>query len=244
MLSLLKGGADYKIKDKWNRTPSEAAKEHGETEISEIITSFIAGTYVAKDESKPQPVPKKSGVKGRKRILSKIMEAPLSTEKFLGWLKEDDIDILGCDMYKWTALHKLASWNKSQCIEAMLSDPRVGEENISKKGQGGDTPLHCAIEMHASASVDVLLKDERVKKNINALNDKGLTPADVAVNSGNTSALSILKDLGAVCGSSGGTEKESHLPEHYGKTEKRPVKKLNTNKFAALAKAMGKPAPK
>ena len=238
MITLLKKGANATLTDNWDKTPAQAASEHGENAIAGIIQAFLDGKYIDKVDT-PSQTHKSKNVP-RTKILSKMMEAPLNTDTFLHWLKKPDIDITRCDMYKWTPLHKLASWNKAECITALLADSRISDKDCTPSGQGGDTPVHCAVEMHAGAALEALLKDVRVQQCVNVKNERGLAPADVATQCNNVEAFQMLSKFGATAGhKEKKAEHPSHLPEHYGMTEKRTVHKLDKNKFSQLSKMFG-----
>lgn len=63
-------------------------------------------------------------LRGR-RILSKMMEAPLNEETALGWISDSDMDICSPDFYKWTPLHKCCAWDKPAFLEALLKHPSL-----------------------------------------------------------------------------------------------------------------------
>lgn len=181
---LLKANANINIQDQWESKPSDVAKSHGFPNISEMINSYepnvgqsFLKTYLPKRVSPPKISQKQE--QSKNKILSKMMEAPLKDDDFLNWIKDSDIDVNGADFYKWTALHKLAAWNKSECLEILLQHDDLTD--VMPNGQAGDTPLHAAIEMSAFKCVDVLLNNLTVCSHINIPNNAGNIPLHNAI---------------------------------------------------------------
>ncbi|KAJ3060938.1 hypothetical protein HDU98_003129 [Podochytrium sp. JEL0797] len=65
------------------------------------------------------------------------------------------------DMFGFSALHKLASWNQPDLLRLLLDV--VTEEDVNQKASNKDafTPLHCALDSGAWACVDVLVENGR-----------------------------------------------------------------------------------
>ena len=197
--SLLQSGACQNVTDRWGNSPADVAADHGFPRLKEMLLDFVEGLESSFISNYSCPVtPTSSSTISQKvagRSLSKMMEAPLSDEDFLGWLEDESINVNGADMYRWTALHKLAAWNKVDCLTALLNCP--GLEPDVPRGQSGDLPLHSAIEMGAFQCVNVLLEFETHRQMINVGNDEGSTPLHHAVLTGNSELVKKLLDLNA-----------------------------------------------
>ena len=173
---LLEANARIDILDKWQQSALDVASDHDEFGVLNLLTAHATGSQVhlkveKKDASHVHPLkeieeekettPK---VKQQIRVLSKLMEAPLSDDQFGLWLKEPLIDVISADFYGWRPLHKCAAWNKFQSLQNLLSHPLITElidhpdlqthGSASQKsllsGPNGDSPLHCALEMGAN----------------------------------------------------------------------------------------------
>lgn len=195
---LLKAGSDKSIQDNWGSTAMEAANSHGFPLLAQMIEDFSDEmdeksilNYLPKRITPIKSAPEVSqNLSVKKRILSKLMEAPLRDDDFLSWMNEPDVDINGRDMYKWTAMHKLAAWNKSNCLENLLQHELLSDFHPS--GQNGDTPFHAAIEMGSMNCLDVLLACSKTCEGINIANDDGKIPLHTAVLTGDINCIKKL----------------------------------------------------
>ena len=191
-LALLLAGADPAHQDQWGDSAANVADSHGQPELAKMLREFDLAKARQEAQAQQQQQPESTAptpaatatatvtASVRPQALSKLMEAPLNDEQFMQWLRRPELDINGADMYRWCAVHKLASWNKAACLEALLRDQRLSDPML--RGQDGDTPLHIALQMGASRAADVLLSDERVQRTaVEAVNDAGHTCLHVAV---------------------------------------------------------------
>lgn len=191
-VALMATGVDRELEDKWGQTAEDVARAHGEEGLALLIRE---GHTERRLQHTPSPTGAPTLNSRSVRVLSKLMEVPLSDTQFAGWLQCDDIDVNGRDMFKWTALHKLASWNKYACLMQLLADPRL--EQASPAGHGGNTPLHTALEMAAERCALLLLDDKRVQQDVDKMNDDGRTALHFAVLFNNIAAVERLLAIGA-----------------------------------------------
>eukprot|EP00466_Bigelowiella_natans_P021259 jgi/Bigna1/145432/aug1.99_g20140 len=83
----------------------------------------------------------------------------------------------GKDMFGLTALHKFASWNKTDLIEAIaphLTGPQFNQQTPKEK----DTALHLAVKMGAARAVFMLVSSPKI--DISIRNKKNETALEVA----------------------------------------------------------------
>ena len=89
----------------------------------------------------------------------------------------------GADAYGLTALHKLASWNKTELLALLI--PKLSAEQLNGKCPEGKTDLHWAVEMASvgavkalvAAGVDVEAKDGKgrtVRTILDAVEQSGI----------------------------------------------------------------------
>ena len=76
----------------------------------------------------PQTVPSVQRV-----ALSKKIEYPGSVTAITALLADPEIDPSGSDMFGYTALHKIASWNQPELLELLL--PKLLPADISQPGK-------------------------------------------------------------------------------------------------------------
>lgn len=128
------------------------------------------------------------------RPLSKMVEYPGELSQVKQWAASSDVDVLGLDMYGWSALAKFASWNKVELLDVVLDHSKVDASHINSKGRNSDgfTALHAAIESGAQATVERLLCDGRC--DLSLVDGKGRTPLALALEIGNTTAEKLLQD--------------------------------------------------
>ncbi|KAJ3227559.1 hypothetical protein HDU81_006578 [Chytriomyces hyalinus] len=97
------------------------------------------------------------------KAISSYIEYPGDTDSLKSMLKNSgEYSILGKDMFGWSALHKLASWNKPDLLQMVL-DAIPRNEGISDNSNAdGFTAMHCAIDNGAVDAVSVLVRDGRI----------------------------------------------------------------------------------
>jgi hypothetical protein len=251
--TLLQNGADKNVRDQWGKSAEEVAKDYGESDAYIIIRDFTQGmTY--------QPVEKKQVVTVTKKIMSKMIEAPLNEEFALGLIADENIDINGADYYKLSAIHKIAAWEKGTILKELLRHPDI---IVDKVGTDGENALHIALSNCAVHCAEILIQDGRI--DVNLANDSGVTPLMMAACVGDESVFNLIlektKDLN-------GKNKEGKTAWHFAKecgnehlakllpesepikkvevTQKRQVKKLNPQLIAVqeqLSAPMGTGSP-
>jgi ankyrin repeat protein len=203
---LLNAGADRDIRDKWGNTAAQVAHEHGESSVASVFKLTQEQLHqLASSAHKPESVQASQTVQATRRgipcdlvsqlsfpVLSRLMEAPLNEDSFYAWLNEPLIDLNGADYYKLTALHKVASWNKEQCLDALLQRPEL---DFAARGPNGNLAIHLALEMAAFACASRLAADERFLQGalLNARNDDGFTALHYSIMHGHVElALHLL----------------------------------------------------
>jgi ankyrin repeat protein len=123
---LLKHGASTDILDKWGRSPGDVAKE----------------SFLGRQEAIRKPVTVQA-----KTNLSKMMEFPLDETRFVQLCAESS-DLDGCDYFGLTALHKLASWDKPNCMHLLFSRISDPARYVNAVDADGNTAAHlCASEI-------------------------------------------------------------------------------------------------
>ncbi|KAJ3408926.1 hypothetical protein HDU80_003889 [Chytriomyces hyalinus] len=95
--------------------------------------------------------------------ISSYIEYPGDTDALTSMLKNpSEYSVLGRDMFGWSALHKLASWNKPDLLQLVL-DAIPSEDGINDNSNAdGFTAMHCAIDNGALDAVSVLVRDGRI----------------------------------------------------------------------------------
>ena len=107
--------------------------------------------------------------------LSKIIEFPGDLEQIKAHvLNKDKINPAGADAYGITALHKFASWNKTDYLDVLL--PHLTAEEREMKCPDGKTAIHYAVEMASVAALKTLVA---ANVNTHAKNKSGLTVYDI-----------------------------------------------------------------
>ena len=92
---------------------------------------------------------------GRK-ALSKLVDFPGDLEEIKAHLQHPEaVNPAGKDSFGLTALHKFASWNKTEYIDLII--PCLSREDLETKCPEGKTALYYAVEMAAVASVKTLV---------------------------------------------------------------------------------------
>mmetsp|Transcript_27652 Transcript_27652/g.46830 ORF Transcript_27652/g.46830 Transcript_27652/m.46830 type:complete len:339 (+) Transcript_27652:82-1098(+) len=115
--------------------------------------------------------------KKKKKALSKHIEYPGDLEFIQKALDSKEFDLAGKDMFGLTALHKFASWNKTDLIEAIaphLTGPQFNQQTPKEK----DTALHLAVKMGAARAVFMLVSSPKI--DISIRNKKNETALEVA----------------------------------------------------------------
>ncbi|ETV99389.1 hypothetical protein H310_08096 [Aphanomyces invadans] len=111
---------------------------------------------------------------GRK-ALSKLIDFPGDLEAITRHVANvENVNPGGADSYGLTALHKFASWNKTDYIELIL--PALSPSELNAQCPEGKTALHYAVEMASVAAIKVLVAaniDRDIKDN------KGRTVQDI-----------------------------------------------------------------
>ncbi len=145
------------------------------------IFGMIGGVQLKKTETKVKSMFNKSegtvtaGAKemaktgdGR-RALSKLIDFPGDKVKIAEYLDQPEkIDPNGKDAYGLTALHKFASWNKTEYIDLIV--PKLSSSDLMTPDREGKTALHWAVEMASVAAVKSLVA---AGADVEALDGKG-----------------------------------------------------------------------
>ncbi|KAJ3346560.1 hypothetical protein HDU83_002880 [Entophlyctis luteolus] len=108
----------------------------------------------------------KSSLGQLKKSLSSCIEYPATVEEVRGMLAAPDkYDARGRDMFGWTALHKVASWDQTDVLEELLGWLREHSSSegefraaLNERSAGGETALECAREAGAVGSAAVLMR--------------------------------------------------------------------------------------
>ncbi|KAI8616936.1 ankyrin repeat-containing domain protein [Chytriomyces sp. MP71] len=126
------------------------------TEPSTIVRNiFSAHTEPLARPTAPQPT---SAQAPKRKAISSQIEFP-ATESHVSSLVADPahFDPDGRDMYGFTALHKLASWNQVDILSLLLPHTDPNARTLE-----GFTALHCAIDAGAVDALSALKQDPRV----------------------------------------------------------------------------------
>lgn len=113
--------------------------------------------------------------RSRGKVLSKLVDFPGDQDEIAKHLADSEVDAGGADAYGLTALHKFASWNKTELMDMLL--PKLTPAQVNAQDPEGKTALHWACEMASVAAVRRLVAcadvDDAVK------DAKGRTPLDI-----------------------------------------------------------------
>jgi ankyrin repeat protein len=116
----------------------------------------------------------------KKVSISKMIEYPGDPEALQKMINDPEhYDINGKDFYGLSAIHKVASWNKSDLMEILLANPLV-DVNVQATGTTNKrfSALHFAIENNSSNTARLLMKDART--NLNLQDEVGRTAKQLA----------------------------------------------------------------
>ena len=92
--------------------------------------------------------------------LSKLVDFPGDLAAIAAHLENPaKIDPAGADAYGLTALHKFASWNKSEYLQLLI--PKLAKQDLDAPDPYGKTALHWAVEM---ASVAACVKSRKTRR--------------------------------------------------------------------------------
>ena len=92
-----------------------------------------------------------------RRALSKLIDFPGDLKEITAHLDNSaEVDPAGTDAYGLTALHKFASWNKTEYLALLL--PLLSEAQQAAKCPEGKTALHWAVEMASVGAVKALVE--------------------------------------------------------------------------------------
>lgn len=110
-----------------------------------------------------------------RRALSKLVDFPGDLDAITAHLEcPEKIDPNGADAYGLTALHKFASWNKSEYLKLLI--PKLEKKDLDGTSPDGKTALHWAVEMASVAAVKELIAAGIDK---DARDGKGHTVAEI-----------------------------------------------------------------
>mmetsp|Transcript_4098 Transcript_4098/g.4747 ORF Transcript_4098/g.4747 Transcript_4098/m.4747 type:complete len:383 (-) Transcript_4098:163-1311(-) len=146
-------------------------------------------TMFSKTEGKvTNKKPTGKDLKFQGKILSKCVDFPGDVNEIRKLLADPAVDPAGTDAFGLTALHKFASWNKTELIDMLL--PKLTPEQINFQDQDGKTALHWACEMASVAVVGKLVSEGNIDASLK--DKKGRTAEDI-VNSGEGTVIERLK---------------------------------------------------
>ena len=124
-----------------------------------------------------------------RRALSKMIDFPGDLDEIRRNIEDKEgCNPAGCDFYGLTALHKFASWNKTDYLSLLL--PVLSRDDLEAKCPQGKTALHYAVEM---ASVAAVLELVKAGANLDARDAKGKTVKDILNEAGNSGVIDRLK---------------------------------------------------
>lgn len=130
------------------------------------------------------------------KVLSKLIDFPGDVNEITKLLADPKVDPAGNDAFGLPALHKFASWNKTELIDLIL--PKLTKEQINYQDKDGKTALHWACEMASVACVKQLATNPDVNKGLK--DNKGRTPEDILTSVEKTSVIErLLKALNQTC---------------------------------------------
>lgn len=142
-----------------------------------------AGQPTAADNAVP------GALKDDRRALSKLIDFPGDLEEIRRHLQSGEINPAGVDAYGLTALHKFASWNKTDYLDLLL--PHLSAEQLEARCPEGKTALHYAVEMASVAAVKCLVA---AGINLEAVDGKGRTVRAILESSPPSGIIDRLKN--------------------------------------------------
>ena len=93
-----------------------------------------------------------------RRALSKLIDFPGDLAAIKGHLANTaEIDVAGRDAYGLTALHKFASWNKTEFLELLIGKLDASAGELDAQCPDGKTAVHWAVEMAAAGAIKTLV---------------------------------------------------------------------------------------
>uniref|UniRef100_A0A7S2WEF4 Uncharacterized protein n=1 Tax=Mucochytrium quahogii TaxID=96639 RepID=A0A7S2WEF4_9STRA len=113
------------------------------------------------------------------KVLSKLIDFPGDKDEIARLLEDNSVNAAGKDAYGLTALHKFASWNKTDFLDMLI--PKLSKDDLNDQDPEGKTALHWACEMASVAAVSRLMKCPDIDSSVK--DGKGRTALDI-VNSG------------------------------------------------------------
>ncbi len=119
---LREANADESIRDNWERTAADVARE----------------CFLGRQEAIQKSEVSAAAVK-TVRNLARLIEFPLDEESFVALCGSDDVDVGGKDFFGLTALHKVAAWDKPNCVAFLL---RLRPNLINVRDAEGCTAAH------------------------------------------------------------------------------------------------------
>ncbi|KAI8840139.1 ankyrin repeat-containing domain protein [Chytriomyces cf. hyalinus JEL632] len=133
-----------------------------QVQVKHIFSSHTESINQPNSSAAVAPVQATPQLKKLKAISSYI-EYPGDRDALTCMLKNSsEYSVLGRDMFGWSALHKLASWNKPDLLQLVL-DAIPSEDGVSDNSNAdGFTAMHCAIDNGAVDAVSVLVRDGRI----------------------------------------------------------------------------------
>jgi ankyrin repeat protein len=124
-----------------------------------------------------------------RRALSKLIDFPGDVNEIKKHLADEaDIDPGGADAYGLTALHKFASWNKTELLALLIA--KLSPEQMGAKCPEGKTALHWAVEMASVGAVKALVA---AGADVDAQDGKGRTVGVILDNVESSGIIDRLK---------------------------------------------------
>lgn len=127
--------------------------------------------------------------KDDRRALSKLIDFPGDFEEIRRYLESGEINPAGVDAYGLTALHKFASWNKTDYLDLLL--PHLSAEQLEARCPEGKTALHYSVEMASVAAVKTLVA---AGVDLEAVDGKGRTVRSILDGSQPSGIIDRLKN--------------------------------------------------
>lgn len=129
-----------------------------------------------------------------RRALSKLIDFPGDLEEIRGHLENKEegstgVNPGGKDSYGLSALHKFASWNKTDYLDLLI--PCLTAEELNVKCPEGKTALHYAVEMAGVAAVKNLVA---AGLDLDARDGKGRTVQEILDGSEPSGIIDRLKN--------------------------------------------------
>ncbi|GMI09804.1 hypothetical protein TrVE_jg7398 [Triparma verrucosa] len=110
-----------------------------------------------------------------RRALSKLVDFPGDVDEIRKHLDNSgEIDPAGKDAYGLSAIHKFASWNKTELLDLLI--PKLTKDELTATCKEGKSALHWAVEMASVASVKTLVA---AGVDIEAKDGKGRTVGEI-----------------------------------------------------------------